>query len=596
VPCTYGASICEAPLDAPAGVAPDGARLAAALHPLLAGRSCGAPLRCAGEPEPAWEALGTRPAGLQVEELALAPVHGLWLVVWNPDCDDRDGAALLLTALAAGPDGDLQVVDTVELMPLAAARLVGLVERLEAGDPDGDGRGEAVLVYGSEQFDGEQCEFSPSARFDTAQVVNVLPRLEVVWEAQLSASYYESGRPVHGLLDVTDLDGDGRMDLAVEQQLGQPWECLAGYFASEEDREARCGDQHEQILRAAWLYRPDSDRWEDGGLDWANRLATAASSCPAWNETPLPDRAFVRDVWGAGPAAVFAVGVGGTIARWDGTGWRGESASTTASLFAVWGSAADRVFAVGEAGTIVRRDGSGWSAQTTGTVNHLYDVWGGGPDDVFAAGAAGTILHSDGGPWQPLATGTDVLLQAGCSVGPGTSFAVGEAGTIVRCGTDGCTTVPSGTTQPLLDVWCGGPDAVIAVGAGGAIVAWDGDAFQPAPSPTQETLEAVWGSGPHDVFAVGNQDVLLFDGTAWTRADVEPGQPLHDVAGAGPADVVAVGYGGAILSWNGAAWCRDSSGTAGELTAVWVDAAGQAFAAGSWGTGAHRAPAATDGP
>jgi len=588
LPCAFAPDVCNAPPDAPAAELPDEVVLEEALRPLLAGRSCGAPLLCEHEPQPEAEALGTLPAGLRVEAIAERPLHGLWLVAWSPVCTHRDGGDLLLTALAADPGAPPLPLATIELMPLSAKRLSRMVDRFDTGDPDGDGRGEAILEYDAQLFAGEECEFSPSGDFSTALAVNVLPRLEVVWERQLSESWYESGSPIHGVLDLTDLDGDGRADLFVEQQYGQDWDCLTGYFESEAQREAMCGEGGERVAYAAWLYRPGTDRWEEAGPEWAERLAATHAGCPRWKATPIPDNAFVRDLWGAGPGAAFAVGIGGTIARWDGEAWRSESASTEWSLHGVWGSAADDVFAVGEAGTIAHRDGSGWTIAAAGVTAHLFDVWGSGPDDVFAAGAEGTILHFDGREWTPLASGTDGVLTAVCGTGRGELFAVGDGGALVRCTGGSCALVPTGTTEALLDVWCGGPGAVVAVGGNGTIAAWDGQgvALQAGPSPT--ALEGVWGSGPADVWAVGGEDVLHFDGSAWTRADVEPGQPLHDVAGTGAADVVVVGYGGAVLSWDGTAWCRDTSDTEGELEVVWLDGEGGAFAAGSWATGIRR--------
>ena len=73
---------------------------------------------------------------------------------------------------------------------------------------------------------------------------------------------------------------------------------------------------------------------------------------------------------------------------------------TTSSISGVWGSSGTDVFAVGHGGTILHYDGTGWSSMSSGTSSTLKDVWGSSASDVFAVGAGrGTILHYDGSSW-----------------------------------------------------------------------------------------------------------------------------------------------------------------------------------------------------
>ena len=73
--------------------------------------------------------------------------------------------------------------------------------------------------------------------------------------------------------------------------------------------------------------------------------------------------------------------------------WTAMSSGTTQILDGIWGSSGSDVFAVGSGGTILHYDGSGWTPMTSGITTYLYGVWGGSSNDVFTVGDGGTILH-----------------------------------------------------------------------------------------------------------------------------------------------------------------------------------------------------------
>ncbi len=58
----------------------------------------------------------------------------------------------------------------------------------------------------------------------------------------------------------------------------------------------------------------------------------------------------------------------------------------------LWASSADDVFAVGSGGAVLHFDGSGWTT-TNPTATDLFGIWGLSASDVFAVGDAGTILR-----------------------------------------------------------------------------------------------------------------------------------------------------------------------------------------------------------
>jgi hypothetical protein len=171
-------------------------------------------------------------------------------------------------------------------------------------------------------------------------------------------------------------------------------------------------------------------------------------------------------VWSSSPTDAFAVGDGGLIAHYDGTGWNPQASGTTNALRAVWGvGPAGAVFAVGTAGTILYYDRSTWRAQTSGTTQQLNAVWGTSANDVFAVGAGGTVLHYDGTAW---------------------------------------TAQSSGSTASLYGVWGTSGNAVFAVGDASTILHYDGTKWSAQATTASMNLRGIWGSSPANVFAVGS--------------------------------------------------------------------------------------------
>ncbi len=139
---------------------------------------------------------------------------------------------------------------------------------------------------------------------------------------------------------------------------------------------------------------------------------TTAAECSAdgwcWSN-PLPQGNSLAAVWGSGPSDVWAVGIGGTILRWNGSAWAGVSSGTTQDLYGVWGSGPSDVWAVGWDSTIVRWNGRAWAGVSSGTTEYLLGVWGSGPSDVWAVGGEwgrGTILRWNDSAWAVVSSGT----------------------------------------------------------------------------------------------------------------------------------------------------------------------------------------------
>jgi hypothetical protein len=200
--------------------------------------------------------------------------------------------------------------------------------------------------------------------------------------------------------------------------------------------------------------------------------------------------------------------------------WSPMASPTTSLLYGVWGTSGSNAFAVGLGGTILRYNGTSWTTMNSGTAEGLYDVWGAATDDVFAVGSNGTILHYDGVSWSPMTSGVSVLLYRVWGSGPDDVFAVGETGTIVHWDGVSWSTMTSGTTEILVGVWGTALDDVFAVGLTGTILHYDGFSWFGQTAPTVDSYYGLWGRcGAHRLATCTQSEAL----EPWCNTTERPG-------------------------------------------------------------------------
>jgi hypothetical protein len=121
----------------------------------------------------------------------------------------------------------------------------------------------------------------------------------------------------------------------------------------------------------------------------------------AWRPVLEQEGLVPNSVWASSDSDVFVAGfevdedfrVTGTMWHYDGSRWsRVDLPPLDEILYEVWGTGPADVFAVGESGTVLHFDGTAWTA-TRPTSRSLLGVWGSSPSDVYAVGNRGTILH-----------------------------------------------------------------------------------------------------------------------------------------------------------------------------------------------------------
>lgn len=255
--------------------------------------------------------------------------------------------------------------------------------------------------------------------------------------------------------------------------------------------------------------------------------------------SPRPQDNALRGVWGSSSTDAWAVGVDGTILRWNGSDWSVHHTRAATELDGVWGSAPDDVWVVGSdggVGMILRWDGAAWSSTWAAPAAALRAIWGSAPDDVWAVGEA--TVHWDGTSWS---------FGGPC------------------CGLNG--------------IWGSSRSDVWAVGPAGRVEHWDGVAWSRVATGAVENLTAVWGSSDRDVTVVGDGVVLHWNGHGWQKLNFA-GRRFSAVGGSSASDVWALA-GDTFLHVT--ATSAQLLHVAGTYRALWVNAANDLWAVGDAG-------------
>ena len=153
----------------------------------------------------------------------------------------------------------------------------------------------------------------------------------------------------------------------------------------------------------------------------------------------IPQGAALRGVWALSDGEVYAVGEGGIIVRCkasscaspQSSSWTVMSSGVSSHLNAVFGFSSQAVFAVGLDGTILRYDGVKWSKEPVSTTTYFQGVWGSSPTDVYAVGhpifkSDESVFHYDGSKWSKLPPPKTSYLNAVWGASSTQVFAVGN--------------------------------------------------------------------------------------------------------------------------------------------------------------------------
>lgn len=256
--------------------------------------------------------------------------------------------------------------------------------------------------------------------------------------------------------------------------------------------------------------RPDVVRIEAGKvISLAPPILTAFISALGGN-----------DIWAAGGAAASA----NAVAHWNGTAWSVTNVPEMKQVLGLWERAPDDVWAVGLHGSIARFDGSRWHRIQGAVPDGCLDsVAGNGPNDVWIAGAArfeagscfgSRVYHYDG---RTLEDRTEALAAALATTPDSTRAKVVAAG--------------SGHAWFLLS---------------NMVAQWDGKQF--VAHPAMPGVEDAWAFNRDEVWFAGRTGIVRWDGREFRlRTNQVPSGGLHAISGTRSGDYWVGGENEGIL-------------------------------------------------
>lgn len=265
-----------------------------------------------------------------------------------------------------------------------------------------------------------------------------------------------------------------------------------------------------------------------------------------WRTMMAPDVPLLVWVFGFGPNDVYAVGVGGGFAHYDGQAWSEHDSGTTQDLWGIWGKTPTDMWIVG--GTVgegepvlLHYDGTTLTPEAVPAndlgATALFKIWGIG-ERVLAVGANGLIIERTNGAWQQVIAGAaaneDFVSLWGTSesnivvVGGRTNAQIAHFD-----GTAWNAFKPIGTPG-LNGCFMDRPDQAIVGGGVGYVGRFNPatEALVEEDAPAEDDIHAVWGDGAGRYYAVGGQFRPPFRGVALVRSQEETGDATRPIPAA----------------------------------------------------------------
>ena len=287
---------------------------------------------------------------------------------------------------------------------------------------------------------------------------------------------------------------------------------------------------------------------------------------------------------GSGPNDVYAVGLNGFVARYDGEAWKEINFSDALGPWSFNGmyGFADSLHFAGSAGLIMKEDAQGLVVEDSTASANLKRIWGNSPNDLYAVGESGTILHFDGVNWASELVPSVSNVNGVWGAGSFEVVAAGDSGLILRKTDLGWVEEESSTSLNLRDIWGAGSKASWAVGDSGIIVRYDGTAWLPEVSTTVKPLNSIHGSSSEDIWSVGEGGIILKnDGTGWSDVSSVISQQFFDVVALGDGNAIVVGDLGLVIRGDGETWEEMYHPMGSEaIQTVWARSPDDVYAAG----------------
>lgn len=298
----------------------------------------------------------------------------------------------------------------------------------------------------------------------------------------------------------------------------------------------------------------------------------------SWTTHVVPKAPTLYGVSGVAPDAVFAVGSGGAIFRWDGEAWRTSSVSGRRLLRGMCSDPDTGLWVVGSAGTVLHMEDGVFREMASPVVQDLSACAPG----VIAVGSGGIAVRAGVGGVQSLGSVAYPDLTAVTSLPGGRAWAVGLDGQVVEFRPDGQVLLSSAASgKDLYAVHATSALSVWAVGEGGVAIRFNGSFWLPKATGVASTLYGFYAIGASRGLAVGAQGtaVLLEDGL-FEPLETKTSADLFAVILTPDGEGTIVGAGGLILRYSAGSFEQVASPTRRDLFALVRDASGNLFASG----------------
>lgn len=229
-----------------------------------------------------------------------------------------------------------------------------------------------------------------------------------------------------GKATLTGVYGLGQQMWAVGQQAvsgffdGLQWQPLPIFTPAEKP-------QFTAVFASSDAGKPAVWATSTGGLF---RLTEQAGK-PGWiRHNPAPYGNYLA-IHGADASHIWAVGMYGQAAFWNGVVWQSMATGSSIALRDVWMTKPDEAFAVGEAGLILRWTPTlGWKSMLSPVSETLHNIGGAivaGETILYATGGDGLLLRYQAGKWTRIDAGLlDKTLYAVWASSDGGVAAMGE--------------------------------------------------------------------------------------------------------------------------------------------------------------------------
>jgi hypothetical protein len=288
-----------------------------------------------------------------------------------------------------------------------------------------------------------------------------------------------------------------------------------------------------------------------------------------WSPVTGVPPAIYRDIWAAGPSAIFVATDDAGVLAWDGTSW--STLGTLADpLTTIDGSRADDIWVATTTGALHHWTGTAWVPVVVDIDVKRIQVEG--PDDVWVIGPsllqtdAYAMGHWDGLNWS-ITVDPSINPQVGRKISAIAAAAPNDVWIATPSGTakhfDGTQLSPAGvvvvnqafSTFSELKAF---PGTTVGISFDGYFYRYRGQLYARFNTGSITRLVASASITPANTIAIDNKNTAYrFDGTTWNQESIDnvtPSRSNRSLWARAADDIWVGGTGGRLFHYDGASW------------------------------------------